>query len=374
MSLRELAARVPCDPGLLSKLENGKRPPSEKITTRLDALLGCRGHLIAAGRFDVAAAQDSSPGATSELLQRIQASDTTPQTLESLHTAVIELCCAYSTAPALELRAEAHGWLKRVGSLLRQPIGLAAHRELLVSAGWLALLTGCTEYDAGMGASAHATRLTAEQIGTEAGHPELVGWAHEMSAWFHLTGGRYRQALDAATKGLQVAGKSSVGVQLEMHRAKALARLGDAEGVSSALDAGRAHLDSLPFPDRPDHHFVVDPDKWDIYATDAYRMVGADALAETHARAVIKASTGPDGRVKQPMRISEAKLTLAAVAVRRGELEEAVSHAVDGLSLPRRSLPSLVLVAGEVESELSERYPNEPATERFRETVRGLRA
>jgi len=374
LSLRRLAGQVPCDPGLLSKLENGRAVPSERIATRLDSLLGCGGGLIGAASLHRSAALDTDPAATSELLQRIQASDTTPETLASLQEAVVELCCSYSTAPPLALRAQAHGWLGRVGALLHRPVGLRAHRELMVSAGWLALLAGCLEYDAGMAASARATRRTAEQIGREVDHPGLSGWAAEMSAWFALTAGRYRAAIDAAEQGLALAGADPVAIQLHAHRAKALARLGDAAGVRDALAAGRRGLEVAPAPERPDNHFVVDPEKWEHYAADAYRMVGADDLAERHAYAVIQASALPDGRVRQPMRTAEAELTLSAVAVRRGDLEAALSHGLSGLAVPRRSLPSLTQIAGEVQAELAERYPAEPATATFREAVRALRA
>jgi hypothetical protein len=39
---------------------------------------------------------------------------------------------------AHELRTEAHDWLREIVHTLRNPVGLRQHRELLVSAGWLA--------------------------------------------------------------------------------------------------------------------------------------------------------------------------------------------------------------------------------------------
>jgi hypothetical protein len=88
------------------------------------------------------------------------------------------------------LRQEAHVWLQYVGSLLRRPVGLKAHQDLLVSGGWLALLAGCVEYDLGMRSAAESTRTAAMLLGLEAGHPEIAGWGHEMAAWFALTQGR----------------------------------------------------------------------------------------------------------------------------------------------------------------------------------------
>lgn len=43
-------------------------------------------------------------------------------------------------------------------------------------------------------------------------------------------------------------------------------------------------LESLPYPEDTDHHFVVDPAKFDFYAMDCYRIAGEDRLAEMYAR------------------------------------------------------------------------------------------
>src|SRR5215472_11178491 len=48
MTGRGLARRVPCDPALISRLAHGRRPPSARIASRLDDLLGAGGALAAA--------------------------------------------------------------------------------------------------------------------------------------------------------------------------------------------------------------------------------------------------------------------------------------------------------------------------------------
>jgi transcriptional regulator with XRE-family HTH domain len=370
-SLADLAAAVPCDKGHLSRVENGQRRPTPDLARRLDAVLGARGDVIAAAHLAAAQIDDTRPWETADLLQRVQADDTAPATIEAVHLMVLQLCCDYATRPATDLRTEAHRWLREIARLLHRPTGLRAHRELLTAAGWLALLVGCVEYDLGMSAGAEATRIAARRLGEEAGHPEIVGWAHEMSAWFALTQSRYRGVLTAVDTGGLAAPHGSAAVQLAGQRAKAMARLGDRGGVREALECGRALLDRLPVPDRPDHHFVVDPDKWDFYAMDAYRMAGDDAAAAHHARAVLAMGAGLSGD-RAPMRMAEARLTLATVAARAGDLEQAVTTGVLALSGERRSLPSLLMVAGELDGELHGRYPNEPATTDFREALRSV--
>jgi transcriptional regulator with XRE-family HTH domain len=370
-SLAELAAAIPCDKGHLSRIETGARRPTAELARRIDDVLGARGEIVAASHLDAVAAEDARPWESAELLRRVQANDAAPATIEALHATVFELCCQYATQPAAELRAEAHGWMREVARMLHRPTGLAAHRELLVAAGWLALLVGCVEYDMGMRAGAEATRTAARQLGEEAGHPEITAWSHEMGAWFALTQSRYRGVLTAAQTGQAVAPGGSAAVQLAGQEAKAFARLGDLAGVRDALSRGRALLNSMPAPERPDHHFVVDPDKWDFYAMDAYRLAQDDELAAHHARTVLTLGAGPDGE-KAPMRMAEARLTLAAVAARAGDLEQAASTGMEALSGGRKSLPSLLMVAGELDVELHRRFPGENAADHFRQALREI--
>jgi hypothetical protein len=296
----------------------------------------------------------------------------TPTTVESLHATVTDLCCQYAHRDAAELRTEAQDWLRHVGAAFRQPVGLTQHRELLVAAGWLALLIGCVEYDLGMRAGAEATRTAAGQLGAEAGAGEIVGWAHEMSAWFALTQGEYRNVLTATSAGLTIAGNARVAVQLVGQEAKALGRMGDIPGVHNALDRGLLLLDRLPAAERPDNHFAIDPDKWEFYAMDAYRLARDDDQAAAHAAEVLRKGTAPDGRERSPMRMAEARLTIAVVAAHKGEMEEAVSLGLEALEPGRKSLPSLLMVASELDAELSRRWLDELAVEQFRDAVRSI--
>ncbi|MEW2141507.1 helix-turn-helix transcriptional regulator [Micromonospora vinacea] len=373
LSLAVLAELLPADKGHLSRLENGRRRPSEDLARRIDDVLATRGELIACAALDVAAAADTRPSETVELLHRMHASDTAPATVETLQATITELCCQYGWRDAGELRAEGQGWLREVARLLQRPTGLRQHRELLVCAGWLALLIGCVEYDLGMRASAEATRIAARQLGDEAGHADITGWAWEMAAWFALTQSRHEAALSAAQTGQEVAGRQRVGVQLIAQEAKSLARLGDLHGARMALDRGRRLLDELGAPDRPDNHFEVDPGKWLFYAMDTCRLAEHDTLADHYATEVLRLGAGPDGIERSPMRMAEARLTLAATALRAGELDRAVEQGVAAFAATRRSLPSLLLVAGEVDVELHRRYPHEHATADFREALNAVR-
>ncbi|WP_256725863.1 hypothetical protein [Streptomyces sp. IMTB 2501] len=65
---------------------------------------------------------------------------------------------------------------------------------------------------------------------------------------------------------------------------------------------------------------------------------------DTHARSMIRISTGLDGTEISPMRAAEARLTLGVAAARMGEIEEAIGMGTRALEADRKSLPSLLLV------------------------------
>lgn len=313
------------------------------------------------------------PVMTVELARRLRLSDVDRPTLETLAAVTESLCTQYAYRAPGELRTEAHRWFAYVEHLLGKRVGLYEHRELLVTAGWLALLTGCLEYDSGLAAAAEGTRRSALQLGSEAGHSEIIAWALEMAAWFAHTQREPDKTVMYAQAGQEAAQSAGVAVQLVAHEARALARMSDVKGVHEALERGHALLSRMPRPSNPRNHFVVDPDKFDFYAMDAYRVVGANDRAAAHAAEVLRTGRGPDGEDLAPMRMAEARITLAAVAARAGDLEEAVERGRDALGADRKCLPSLLLVAGELQEEISERYPGDQAAREFSEHLHELR-
>jgi hypothetical protein len=137
---------------------------------------------------------------------------------------------------------------------------------------------------------AETTRKGALSLGTEADHAEIKAWAHEILAWIDLTSGNYHGVVAAARTGIEAAPHHSVAIQLSAQEAKAWARIGDRRATEVALDKGRRLLEAMPYPDNLDHHFVVDPTKFDFYSMDCYR----------HLAEVIQASTDFDGTERAP--------------------------------------------------------------------------
>lgn len=310
---------------------------------------------------------------TTDILARLQASDVDEATLNAIRMTVDRLCCEYAYMPADQLLVEGRAWLNRVASLLRRRLTLSQHREVFALAGQLALLVGCVEYDSGLRREAEATRRSALSLGSEAGHPGIQGWGHEMRAWFALTARDYRGVIAAADAGIAAAPNDPVSVQLYAQKAKAWARLGDRQQTEVALDSGRQLLELMPYPENIENHFVVDPAKFDFYRMDCYRRVGEDRLAEQLASEVVRTNVDFDGTERAPMRIAEARVTLGVAAARGGDLDTALSHGEQALAGDRRSMPSLALVATDLGEVLHDRYSKAPEATDFIAHLRELK-
>lgn len=311
---------------------------------------------------------------TLELVSRLQRSDLDQATLDGLRIMADRLCSEYPFMPADQLLTEGRAWLRRITALRDQRVTLKQHREILVLAGWVALLVGCVEYDTGQRHAAETTRQAALSLGAEADHGEIIAWAHEMRAWINLTTGDYNGVIAAARNGTDVTPHYGVAVQLFAQEAKAWARMGDRRQTEIALDKGRNLLESLPYPENLDHHFVVDPTKFDFYAMDCYRTLSVNPMAETLAQEVIQAHTDFDGRERSPMRMAEARITLGVVRAREGDLEGAVKQGTRALSGERKSVPSLLMVSRDLTKVLNDRYPNEQQTHDYLDQLTMLSA
>lgn len=249
---------------------------------------------------------------------------------------------------------------------------LAQRTELQVQSGWLAALVACVQYDTGDARSADITRRHALTLGHEAGHAGIQGWGHEIAAWQALTSGNYRGVLTAAQHGTAVAGNAGVSVQLEAQAAKAHIRLGDERAAMAALDRGRRVLEPMEYPINTDHHFVVDPGKFDFYSMDVHRLSSGDAAAEQLAREVLAAGIDWDGRERSVMRNAEARVTLGTVAARRGDVDGAIEWGTAAINTDRQSLPSLLMVARDLTTAIQQTAPDAPQVADYLERVREL--
>ncbi|MDQ3151834.1 MAG: XRE family transcriptional regulator [Actinomycetota bacterium] len=327
--------------------------------------------LTAAAGVDLSAV-DAGPADALELVARITRSDVSAATLELLARRVDRLCRDYPVRPAPELLTEARSWLDRTLGLLERRTSLGAHRELLVSAGWLSALVACLHYDLGHRSGAQTWREATGSLGTESGHAEITGWSHEIAAWMAFTADRPTEALVHAQAGQRIDRTSCVAAQLAAQEARAAAKLGDRSAAEDAMARGRAVLDRLPDPADPDHHFVIDPAKADFYAMGVYRWLGVGDAAQEYAQLTRAYCERPDGTIRSPMRRSEALLTLGAVAARRGDLNAAVAYGLAGLGDPRKCMPSLLTSAADLDAAL-DGHRTEPVAAAWRDALAAVR-
>jgi transcriptional regulator with XRE-family HTH domain len=370
----ELAKQANWSQSQISRTEQNSFLPDESIVERLDRALHAEGQLITA--YATATTPTSrllrpgrDPLAFSDLIRKIHRTEVGRDTIEQLTVDTEQLCCEYVSRPAEELRADAHDQLEYVEQLLHGRTRLGEHRELLVIAGWLSLLIGCLDYDLGLARHAETARTAAFHLGREAGHGEIVAWSHEMSAWFAITQGRLRSIPDYVQAGINAAPHASVAIQLAAQAAKAHARMGNRSDVRRALDQGARLLDHHERPSRPENHFVIDPTKWDFYAMDCYRIAGDDTHAADNAHEILRLSARPDGTERSPMRASEARLTLAIVSLRDGDIDGAIDWARKAFATDRRSINSLSTVADELYHQARARYGNDPAINALNDVI-----
>lgn len=334
--VRELARMIPCDPGHVSNLKNGKARPSPELAAAVDQALGADGALAALAadaRPSPAVLAGDDEIAAFELARRAGASDAGDGTCERLELAVDDLATAYPRTPPGDLLPRVRAHLGYVTGLLGGRVTLGQHRRLLVSGGWLSLLAATLLIDQHQDPAAAAYLRTAAQLAREAAHRELAAWCAETRAWQALTAGSYRQAAELSRAAQEIApGDSSAYIQATAQEGRAWARLGDGRQTRVALAAVERLVSPLPAPERPEHHYVYDPPKARVYVATTLAWIG-DSAAEPAAREILAAIE--QGTPSRPRRAALARLDLGLALAAAGRHDEAAVKAADAIASGR---------------------------------------
>lgn len=379
--VRELARRVPCNPGHISNLRSGRARPSAELAVGLDRALGADGKLAALAPTspqrrqrrpvaDTAAADDEI--AALELARRAEASDVGNGVLERLELTVDELATAYPGTPPAELLGRVRTHLGYAGQLLDARATLAQHRRLLVTGGWLSLLAATCLIDLHEDRSAAAHLRTAAQLAREAGHAELTAWCLETQAWQVLTAGGYRRAAGIAQAAQHVAPRGgSAFIQATAQEGRAWARLGAAPETRAALARVEKLVSPLPMPGRPEHHYRYDPAKSQAYTATTLSWLG-DPAAESYARQVLARLECTADGPPRPRRAASARLDLSLALIAAGRPDEAAGTALQAVT-SGRLVPSNYWRAREVIDAVAERGLPEvrELSEAYREACHG---
>jgi transcriptional regulator with XRE-family HTH domain len=379
LGVREVARRVPCNPGHISNLRSGKAHPSPELAGNLDTALGADGTLAALAPAqrkhrvpvpDLAGADDEI--AALEFARRAEASDVGNSVVEQLELTVDDLATAYPGTPPADLLGRVRTHLGYVGHLLDARATLAQHRRLLVTGGWLSLLAATCLIDLHKDHAAAAHLRTAAQLARETGHAEIAAWCLETQAWQVLTTGDYRRAVDIAQAAQHVAPREgSAFIQATAQEGRAWARLGAAAETRAALARVEKLVSPLPMPDRPEHHYRYDPAKSQAYTATTLSWLG-DPAAESCARQVLaRLESAVDGPPR-PRRAASARLDLSLALIVAGRHDEAAGTALHAVT-SGRLVPSNYWRAREVIHAVAERGLPEARelSEAYRETCNG---
>ena len=337
LGVREVARRVPCNPGHVSNLRSGKARPSPELAADLDTVLDADGTLAAlapaqrrhrAPVLDLAGADDEI--AALEFARRAEASDVENSVVEQLELTVDDLATAYPRTPPAYLLGRVRIHLGYVGHLLDARATLAQHRRLLVTGGWLSLLAATCLIDLHKDHAAVAHLRSAAQLARETGHAEIAAWCLETQAWQVLTAGDYRRAVDISQAAQHVAPREgSAFIQATAQEGRAWARLGAAAETRAALARVEKLVSPLPMPDRPEHHYRYDPPKAQMYVATTLSWLG-DPAAEPLARQVLAAIEAPEERPR-PRRAALARLDLSLALTAANKHDEAAGVALEAI-------------------------------------------
>ena len=202
-----------------------------------------------AGRAD---AESEAVVEAMEVARRVEACDVGPGTLAGIERAVQRLRGAGAATPPELLIPAVRAQRGYVGRLLAGRLTLGRRRRLLVAAGWLSLELSRLHFDAGERAAAEANRDAALRLARQAGDAELAGGAVEALAAWALADGRYRDALELARAGQDLAPPAGLAaLQLALDEAQAWTSLGDpraAAGARRQAALTRAMLPGAGFP------------------------------------------------------------------------------------------------------------------------------
>jgi tetratricopeptide (TPR) repeat protein len=326
------------------------------------------------GQERVQAGDDFESGEDTDImlmLQEADRSDIGPGTIESLYTIFDKLCRDYVSSPALEVQQGLKRLYARIMRLRQGRMTFGQHKELIALSGWATALLACVDWDMNEREAAETARAATLRFAKEIDHSELMAWSYETQAWFALTEGRYSDVTSIAKAAQSIGGENSAIVQLVMQEARGWAKLGNREAAELAIERGHNLLQKLPAIHYP-RHFVFDSTKFPFYVASCYQWLGEYDKAEQYAMQVIRECEANGTTARSPMRLAEVNIILGLVHAHRGELGSAVNSGLRALAYERKSGPSLLIRAAELNAAIAERFPGAPEAAEFDEKLRSV--
>jgi tetratricopeptide (TPR) repeat protein len=152
-------------------------------------------------------------------------------------------------APA-ELLRKARDLRSHVHRLLRRPHHPPARARLYQAAAYLSGTHAALSLDLGRVGAARAYAQESFDLATATRAPDLEAWARATQSLVEYYAGQFHDAFGFAQDGLSRSPQGVHAVRLAVNgQARALARLGDAQGVERAIDHGWSVLNERSSPD-----------------------------------------------------------------------------------------------------------------------------
>lgn len=243
LGVREIARRVPCNPGYISSLRSGGKHPSSRIAERLDDVLGGGGSLVALASGEAAeggprrGVLDELAGQAVEFGQWAEASNVGAGTVEQLDEAIQEIARDYLSWPPEPLIIRAAEVSRRVFGLLQDHQRLGHTRDLYVvgakACAFLAWAAGDLWQLPSAAAHGRAALILAEEA-DHAGARALALCALSKTAFWD---GQRAKAGDFARRGFECSPRNSTRVLLACQEADAADLPAAQDGMGRAVRA-----------------------------------------------------------------------------------------------------------------------------------------
>jgi len=339
LGLRELARRVPTDPGYLSKIERGSQVPSPDMALAIDTALGVDGQLVALlpppDRTALAVRE-------SERLSRLIA-ESQAQRADDLLIGAKNAAVAYLSSPPAQMLDEAWEVRRDALAVLRKTTRPSALTDITLAVGELSGVLAYAALDLGQPAQALVHAQAAFDAADVVGSGELKAWVRGTQSLIARFAGDYRAALRFALDGLRHVHNGSARVRLLCGVAQCHANMGNADAARAALDAAADAREDVDGPDAPGL-FGFSATKQAYYSGSSLiwlpdREDATRALAEaTRAVELWQASTADERSLDDE---ALAHVYAATASLQLQELEHAAAWLEPILGLPEEQILGL---------------------------------
>ncbi|WP_051047486.1 MULTISPECIES: helix-turn-helix domain-containing protein [Nocardia] len=379
LSLKALAALTVYAPTTLHHIEQGERPPTTDMATRLDDVLQADGALLSAAtdaalqRLLTTAAQEST-----DLVRWVSEEPVVGISQDGLTRDLSRIARGYVHRPPLPLLTDLLRVRKQIAQQLDQARRLQRRRELsLLGAVAVQLLGELTDDVAGNSEAAMRHAVAAELLAQEAAHPGLRAWVAGTKALIAEWSPQPHTALDVIDDAAGSAPPGDYRVRLFALQARCAGRLGDisltrsaavrtvaaAEQARDAPDEVTAFGGALTFPHA----------KMAYYLGCAYQAIGDHQHAERWALDAIGEYTvgPPEHRSYGDEALARVSLSLSRIAC--DEFEGAREILSPVLELPtEQRITAIMEGMNTVTAAIREhRHAQAPVAQDLHEAIRG---